>query len=288
MAFKTILVPVSSEEASRPALESALVVARRWNSHVEVMHVRADPHGLLPYTGEGIDGSMIEEIMDVSQREGNERATQSKALFDKFCNEQSLKVATKHSGTNEMTFAWREETGREDEVVALRGRVYDLIVVGRPVPDAPLPSPVTLEAALHDTGRPILVAPPSHPGQIAKHIAIAWEASPEAARTIAVSIQALVEADLVTILAPKLKTPLPLDPVELVDRLAWHNVKADIHTFDVQATELGAGFLSECASVGADMLVKGAYSQSRLRQMVLGGRTRYILNHAEIPVLLAK
>ena len=288
MTFKTILVPVSSEEASRSALESTLVVARRWNSHVEVMHVRADPHGLLPYTGEGIDGSMIEEIMDVSQREGNERATQSKALFDKFCNEQSLKVATKPSGTNEVTFAWREETGREDEVVALRGRVYDLIVVGRPVPDAPLPSPVTLEAALHDTGRPILVAPPSHPGQIAKHIAIAWEASPEAARTIAVSIQALVEADLVTILAPKLKTPLPLDPVELVDRLAWHNVKADIHTFDVQATELGAGFLSECASVGADMLVKGAYSQSRLRQMVLGGRTRYILNHAEIPVLLAK
>ena len=288
MAFKTILVPVSTEEASRPVLESALVVARRWNSHVEVMHVRADPHGLLPYTGEGIDGSMIEEIMDVTQREGNERATQSRALFNEFCNEHSLRIANKTPSANEVTFAWREETGREDEVVALRGRVYDLIVVGRPVPDAPLPSPITLEAALHDSGRPILVAPPKSPSQIAKHIAIAWEASPEAARTIAVSIQALVEADFVTILAPTLKTPLPLDPVELVDRLAWHNVKADIHAFDVPVTELGAAFLSECTSIGADMLVKGAYSQSRLRQMVLGGRTRYILNHTKIPVLLAK
>lgn len=287
MSIKTILVPVSSADASRSTLETALDVARRWNSHLEVMHVRADPRGLVPYTGEGMDGSMIEEIMDVTEREGGDRAVQTKAMFDAFCSEHALKISDKPVAGGGVTVSWREESGREDEVVALRGRLYDLIVVGRPIADAPLPSPITLEAALHDTGRPILVAPPETVPTGA-HIAIAWEASPEAARTIAVSIQALTEAEQVTVLDAKLPQPLPLESAELVDRLRWHGVEAKVHSFEVSSTEVGRAFLEHAAQVGADMLVKGAYSQSRLRQMVLGGRTRHILNHATIPTLLAK
>ena len=288
MSFKTILVPVSSPDASQSNLDAALLVAKHWNSHLEVMNVRPDPRGLVPYTGEGMDGSMIEEIMDVTEREGSERAVETRKMFDAFCANHSLTVSDKPSPDAGVTVSWREEVGREDEIVALRGRLYDAIIVGRPVPDSPLPSPITLEAALHDTGRPILVTPPQALSNIGAHIAIAWEASPEAARTIAVSIQALVEAKTVTILAPNLPQPLPLDPQELVERLIWHGVDAKLHSFDAQASELGPVFLSQALEVGADMLVKGAYSQSRLRQMVLGGRTRHILAHATIPVLLAK
>jgi nucleotide-binding universal stress UspA family protein len=288
MSFKTILVPVSSPEASQSTLDTALLVAKHWKSHLEVMHVRPDPRGLVPYTGEGMDGSMIEEIMDVTEREGDERAVETRQMFDAFCVNHSLTVSDKPSSDADVTVSWREEAGREDEIVALRGRLYDVIVVGRQVPDSPLPSPITLEAALHDTGRPILVTPPHAPSNTGKHISIAWEASPEAARTIAVSIQALVEAETVTILAPNLAQPLPLDPHELVERLVWHGVDAKLHSFDAQASELGPAFLSQASEIGADMLVKGAYSQSRLRQMVLGGRTRHILAHTTIPVLLAK
>jgi nucleotide-binding universal stress UspA family protein len=287
MSFKTILVPISSADTSRSTLDTALDVAKRWGSHLEVMHVRADPRGLVPYTGEGMDGSMIEEIMDVTEREGGDRAVQTKAMFDAFCSEHSLQKSDKPLTGGGVTVSWREESGREDEVVALRGRLYDLIVVGRPIADAPLPSPITLEAALHDTGRPILVAPPETV-PTGRHIAIAWEASPEAARTIAVSIQALTEADVVTVLDPKLPQPLPLGSIELVDRLRWHGVEAKVRSFDVSSTEVGPAFIKYAAEVGADMLVKGAYSQSRLRQMVLGGRTRHILSNATIPILLAK
>jgi nucleotide-binding universal stress UspA family protein len=92
----------------------------------------------------------------------------------------------------------------------------------------------------------------------------------------------------VTVLDPQLPQPLPLASADLVDRLRWHGVDAKIHAFDVSPTEVGGAFLKHAAAVGADMLVKGAYSQSRLRQMVLGGRTRHILNNATIPTLLAK
>ncbi len=288
MSFKTILVPISSPEASESSLDCALLVAQRSGGHIEAMHVRADPRGLVPYTGEGMDGSMIEEIMDVTEREGAERAEETRQMFDDFCSAHSLRISDTPEPDAGVTISRCEVTGREDEVIALRGRLYDLIVVGRPIADRPLPSPITLEAALHDTGRPILVAPPQSPGALGKHIAIAWEASPEAARTIAVSISALASAEKVSILAPRPPAPQLLDPEELVLRLAWHKISASVQWFESPLSELGAAFLAQSNAVGADLLVKGAYSQSRLRQMVLGGRTRHILANASIPVLLAK
>ena len=252
MSFRTILVVVNSPEVSKSTLETALLVAERWRAHLDVLHVRADPRGLVPYTGEGMDGSMIEEIMEVTERESEDRAIQAKKMFDAFCAEKGLVISNTPSAEAAVTVSWSVEAGRDD------------------------------------TGRPVRVAPPEAGTDAGGHIAIAWEASPEAARTIGVSIQALSLARDVTILAPQLSQPLPLHPSELVDRLLWHGITANVHEFAAGAGELGAAFLSQAEAIGADMLVKGAYSQSRLRQMILGGRTRHILKHTTIPTLLAK
>jgi len=287
VVIKTILVPISAPDAAQSALETARQVARRFNAHIEALHVRPDPRGLVPYTGEGMDGSMIEEIMDATEREGGERAGRSRQMFDQFCALHAVRVTAVPSTEAAVTASWREEVGREDEVVAVRGRLYDLIVVGRPVRDAPLPSPITLEAALLDTGRPLLVAPPTPLADCGNHIAIAWEGSPEAARVIADAIPFLASAKQVTILACETALTVPLSPRDLVARLGWHGINAKMHDFSVGATELGPAFLDQSAKVGADMLIKGAYSQSRLRQLILGGRTRHILAHATLPVMLA-
>ena len=91
MTIKTILVCVSGAESGRLVLDAAARIAAMFGSHVEALHVRADPRGLVPYTGEGMDGSMIEEIMDVTEREGGDRALKTKTMFDQFCAERSLR-----------------------------------------------------------------------------------------------------------------------------------------------------------------------------------------------------
>lgn len=287
MAIKTILACVSSGDSGKNVLETAWRVASRFNAHVEVLHVRADPRGLVPYTGEGMDGSMIEEIMEVTEREGGERSFAAKQMFDTFCKDKSgLTVADSPTGMVGATICWREEYGREDEIVAIRGRLFDFTVVGRPVRDAALPSPITLEAALLDTGRPILVAPPTMQPVTGSQVAVAWESSPEAARALSAAIPILEKADKVTLLSADPVEPPSIPPSEGVNRLAWSGISSTVVTFDASQEEIGAAYLKHATRVSADLLVKGAYARSRVRQMILGGRTRHIISNAEIPVFL--
>jgi nucleotide-binding universal stress UspA family protein len=288
MSIKTILAGISSDDHSATVLECANRIAQSFGSHIEALHVRADPRGLVPYTGEGMDGTMIEEIMDVTERESGERARRVRAAFDAFCeSEKKISVAEKVSIAGP-TINWREEIGREDEVVSVRGRLFDLIAVGRPVKDQALPSPITLEAALLDTGRPVLLVPPQLPAETGKNIAVAWESSPEASRAIANSLPILSKADKVTLLVRNPMEPPEIAPEEAVARFSWSGIKAEILEFKGDAEEVGAAYLNRSKDVGADLLIKGAYARARVRQMILGGRTRHIIGNAEIPVFLSR
>lgn len=285
--MRNILVPVSAAEVSLPALETGLRLAERIGAHIEVLHVRADPKSLVPYAGEGMNGAMIEEIMDVTEREGTDRAGRVRAMYDSFVKDHSLTVAAAPSGEPSLTVSWREELGREDEVVALRGRLVDATVVGRPMRDAPLPSPITLEAALLETGRPIVIAPPDAPRTVASHCVVAWEGTMESARAAQGALDILAKAERVTVMAGHGNAEPALPPEEFREYLAWHGIESEVHRFDPGHTEIGAALLGEAMLLKADLLIKGAYSQSRLRQMILGGRTRHIIANTEIPVLLA-
>ncbi len=286
--IKTILACVSSDDSGQGILETVGRIASRFDSHIEVLHVQADPRGLVPYTGEGMDGSMIEEIMEVTEKEGGERAVRAKNTFDKFCQTSGIPIVDLPNGTTGPTICWRQESGREDEIVAIRGRLFDIVVVGRPVKDSALPSPITLEAALLDTGRPTLVVPPELPGATGDHVAVAWESSPEAAHALGAAIPILEKADKVTLLAADPVEPPSIPPEEGVMRLGWSGVKAEIKRFDANAEEIGAAYLKHAYEAEADLLIKGAYSRSRVRQMILGGRTRHIITATKIPVLLCK
>ncbi len=288
MTIKTILACVSSEESGKSVLDAAGQLARQHGAHIEILHVRADPRGLVPYTGEGMDGSMIEEIMEVTEKEGGERAVRVKAMYDGFCRSSGFAIADKPGMASGATICWREENGREDEIVAIRGRLFDVIACGRPVHDSALPSPITLEAALLDTGRPILIAPPSMPAHMGSHIAVAWESSPEATHAISAAMPLLALAKKITLLSADPIEPPDIPAEDGATRLAWGGIKAEILRFDGNAEEIGHAYLRHAKDVGADLLIKGAYSRSRVRQMILGGRTRHIIANAEIPTFLCK
>ena len=120
------------------------------------------------------------------------------------------------------------------------------------------------------------------------HVAVAWESSPEATRALSASIPLLEQAEKVTLLSADPVEPPSIPPEEGVTRLAWSGITASVVSFDVTQEEIGAAYLTHAKAVSADMLIKGAYARSRVRQMILGGRTRHILSHTEIPVFLSR
>jgi nucleotide-binding universal stress UspA family protein len=74
---------------------------------------------------------------------------------------------------------------------------------------------------------------------------------------------------------------------EIAAMLRLHGVAATALTHEDERRPPGATILAQARALGADLLVKGAYTQSRIRQLIFGGPTQHILEHADLPVLMA-
>ena len=284
MTIKTILTSLNGVGADRLRLDVTLAVARPFDAHIEVLHARGDPRNAVPITVEGMSGALVEEIMTVAERESTERAAAARATFDTWCQDTGTVLA--ESPAAGVTAAWIDEMGREDDLVVRYGRLADLIVEGRPVPDV-FATEVTVEAAIFDTGRPVLLVAPEPRQVIGENMAIFWNGSAQAARAVAGALPLLRRAKQVHVLWIGESRGKELAHMSLPGYLSWHGIDAVVSRFQPDARAVGQALLEESHRVDADLLVMGAYTHSRLRQMVLGGVTKHVLGNATIPVLMA-
>lgn len=285
MTIKTILVPLSGAEESRAAMETAFTVGRDMAAHVTVLHVAADPRDALPLLGEGMSGAMIEEMIDVAASEIAARRARAREMFETFVARYQVPLAVDAPGPGEVSAAWAEETGPEDVVVARRGRLADLVVVGGPGDPARTAS---LNAALLETGRPVLVAPKAAPPVIGRRPALAWNGSAQAGRAVTAALPLLAKAEKVVVLAAGAEERPGPSLEELVAYLAWHGVTAEAYAIELApGQDAGTVLRDHAAKAGADLLVMGAYTHSRMRELILGGVTRHMLAEASLPLLMA-
>jgi nucleotide-binding universal stress UspA family protein len=285
MTVRKLLVPVPDADTARPALELAMTVARDRGAHVEALHVRPNPQEAVPLLGEGISGALIEELIELTERESATRADAAKAAYEAVRGRFRLPAVTAPTSAGPSA-AWLDVVGREVDVVVRRGRLADLLVVGRARP-ADSPWAMTLHAALFESGRPLLLAPDPTPSTLGRRVAIAWNGSAEAARSVAAALSLLVDAESVTVLTEPSGDDGQAAGKELADFLGWHGVAARVGAGAAAGGSPGQAILASCATLHADLLVMGAYTHSRLRELILGGVTRHVLDHAALPVLMA-
>lgn len=286
MAIKVILTPLFGAPSDEAALASALAVAKKFSAHIDVMHIRADPRTMIPYIGEGMSGALIEEMIASAEQQAEERAQRVRQTFDAWSAKAGLPAGkTASAGPN---YAWIEDTGRPDACVARRGRVSDMVVIARPEGENAVTSITeTLEAALMDSGTPLLVAPAKVPAQVGGHVAIAWNGGMEAARAVSAAMPLLAEAGSVTVLTVGDPCPPEATAEELAGYLASHGIDAKVRHLEASGEPMSATLLAAASQAGADLMVMGAYTHSRLRELVFGGVTYEILEAADIPVLMA-
>jgi nucleotide-binding universal stress UspA family protein len=285
MAIKLVLVPITGTDDDGAVLEAAWNLATRFAAHMEVLHAQLDPRDAVPFLGEGASGALIQQIMEAAQRDSATRTTRARASFETWRQRHDIPLAAPGVASG-ATASWREDVGAEDEVVGRRGRLADLIVVRQPASEGNIVPTVSFEAALLDTGRPVLAVPATGTGRMAEGpVLVAWNGSVESGRAIWAAIPLLDKAPRVSILSV-LEDDKAADGGKVVEYLAWHGVKADLLPTARKQSNVGAQILAEASGLGAGMLVMGAYTRSRLRRMVFGGVTEHVLSNATIPAFM--
>jgi nucleotide-binding universal stress UspA family protein len=221
----------------------------------------------------------------LSEKEQRELVGRSRHLFEEFM--LSCAVPRKTEAPDEVSCGWLGQQLFGDSYIGSFGRVFDLIVLGRPGSRDEPPRLATLESALFEGGRPVLMVPPSSPASIGETIVIAWNGSTETARTVALAMPFLQKAGRVVVLSLEGWGMEGPSGAELALRLQRNGIRAETAARRLNTRSPGEAILEDAASFHADLLVKGAYTQSRLRQMIFGGATSHIIAHAGVPVLMA-
>jgi nucleotide-binding universal stress UspA family protein len=286
MAIRKLLLPLTGTAAGEAALATALMTARIWTAHVTALHVRVDSRDVAPLAGEGLSGAMIEEMMSATEKESTDRAHAVRAMFERFVAAQGVTVTDARRGATIPTASFATITGREEDLVAQQARLADLTIVPHPDSGEDVSSSDALHAVLFDSGRPVLIAPRKTPETIGTRICIAWNGTAESAAAVLGVLPWLQRATAVRILTSDEYHRRGPQAADLVDYLNLHGISPDIASFRAIDKEVGAGLLAGARDFGADLLAMGAYSHSRLRQLILGGVTRHVLEKSTIPVMM--
>ena len=283
MALKTILVPLEESEALSSVLETSLILARRYGSYIEGLNVRRALSGLILAGAEG-GFATSPDLEERFTREAEEQARRVRGQFEAFMRKHGIPGGPDGEGP---WAAVVDEVWEGADVVGSRSRVFDLTVLGRPVRGAPAPALTTLETILFESGRPVLIAPPAPPTTMGENILIAWNGSPETARTIAFAMPLLDQARSVTVLSVVEGMVMGPGAAAACQHLQRNGISAEATDINAGERSVGEVILAESASRNIDILIKGAYTRSRLRQMIFGGATSHILSNAEMPVFMA-
>jgi nucleotide-binding universal stress UspA family protein len=176
------------------------------------------------------------------------------------------------------------------EMFVRAARRFDLAVVSQTEPDRPAPEELIIEAALFDSGRPVVVVPYIQKGGLKlDRVMVCWDGSRTAARAIADALPLLQRAksvDVVVIATGRFKTD-EIAVADIAEHLSRHGLTIDVKRVVAVDTDVPNTILSYAADNSTDFLVMGGYGHSRLREFVLGGATRGILSSMTVPVLMA-
>jgi nucleotide-binding universal stress UspA family protein len=261
-------------------LETARLIASRFGCYMEGFAVR-------PSAADFVAVEPVSSLAIASAEETDaEIARKARADFETFMQAHHIPRAASR-GPASYSFGWVRTDAEDDAFVSSYGRLFDLTVLGRPGRSAQHPRMGPLEAALFETGHPVLIAPPIAPRILGQNVLVAWNGSTEQARTTAFALPLLGEAKRVTVLSVEGGTTPGPTGEQVAGFLGRHGIEATAVTISPGTKSTGEAILDYSKTLGCDLLVKGAYTQSRLRQIIFGGATRHILANAELPVWMA-
>lgn len=275
--YKTIFTPLTVSDANPVELVYAAALSTAQNAHLDVLCLGIDR---TPITYSEIGSNAF--IMQNAIEEAHERANVIREHVETTLPLEAIRWECRSSVA---------PAGGVGRTVACQARFADLAVVALPYAKGlPADASLVLESLLFESDCPCIVVPPGQTSAQPESVVIAWNESDEALRAIRAAMPLLKAVNFVhiAIVDPPETGPERSDPGgALAVFLARHDVRCDIQVMSRQGLGISDRLAHYVLETGSDMLVMGGYGHSRLREAVLGGATRDMLEHSTVPVLMA-
>jgi len=274
--IKDLVVNLTVGSDRDAAAEFAVSIAARFEAHIAGVAFAYDPV-VTPTVLDGLSATWLD-----AQRAENRAVAQEAA--DRF------EAAARREGLSAEHLIVDANLSVAATLFGRMARCFDLAVVGQTDPERVLPDDLLIEAVLFESGRPAVVVPYiQRDGLKLAHILVCWDGSHNAARAIADSLPFLMQGKKVQIVmvASGDRTADELPGADLAEHLARHGLNVEVKQLVAAQVDICNVILSHAADSGADFIVMGGYGHSRLREFVLGGATRGMLQSMTVPVLMA-
>ncbi|MFH6783275.1 MULTISPECIES: universal stress protein [Methylobacterium] len=285
MFLRCLLVPTAPGLDPTRRLDAALRLGRRLHAHIGVGFIAPGPENVLA----ALAGTApVSSVTVAAIKEGmRAAAAEGRAALQAWCAREGVPFMPEVERLDATFATWTEWSGEVERVLTLAGRVADLVVVDRPDP-AQAFTGRALDTALFSVGRPALMVGEAVPHDLLEHVVIAWNGSLEGTRLVGQSIALLHAASRVTVVQARTERVEEARAADLCAYLRWHGIVAQARTLAVgEGTSVGAAILDAAESWDATLLAMGAYTHSRVREFLLGGVTRHVIETARMPVLMA-
>jgi nucleotide-binding universal stress UspA family protein len=274
--FKSILGVSEGGPDAAMSFTLAARVARLFEGTVDALHLPVGPAGGM-VGGLAMSGEAMPLIMNLDDERLEVRSKESERAYNEIV--APIKGAT-------FTAA---KTATLDTLVAM-GRCSDVVVLGRPGADPENVAPATVEAAIYECARPVMIAPPKPEGGGFASVIVAWNGSFQAARAVEYALPFLAKAKEITILVVGSK-PDDVGAPYLARNLARQGIQTNIDAIDpgaVSGRARGRALLDYTHGKSAELLVMGAYGRGQLMSFLgLGGATGKVISSCRVPLLMA-
>jgi nucleotide-binding universal stress UspA family protein len=274
--IKDIVVNLGIGERANQAGDYAVSVAAAFDAHLAGIAFLYDP--IVPISGAGYIPA------DVIESQERDNATAAKAALDRFT------AASKRAGISAEPLTMSASLAGVAEQFSRIARRFDLSIVGQAEPETSAVEDVIAEAALFESGRPVIVVPyiQKEPLKL-DQVMVCWDGSRAAARAIGDAVPLLTRSKRVEIVIVA-NEPGKKDEIAGADigaHLARHGLNVEVRRTVLGDIDVADVLLSHAADSGSDFIVMGGYGHSRLREFVLGGVTRSIFRSMTAPVLMS-
>lgn len=262
--------------ANDPASDFAISVADAFEAHVLGVAFVYDP--VIPGS---VMGGIPPEFIESQRRESENKVQQAIARFEQVAKRVGVAYETR---TLNASIA-----GAADRLGHLARR-FDLAIVGQPERERAATAEVVDEGVLFDSGRPVIFVPYiQKSGLKLDRVMLCWDGSRAATRAINDAMPFLEKAKQVelVIVSSKAGKANELTGADMGQHLARHGLKVEVKRITSPDIDVTSTILSYAADSSADMIVMGGYGHSRLREFILGGVTRGLLETMTVPTLMS-